>query len=45
MKGVKNMLANIICFIVGAIIGGTVGVVAICCCVLAGNADERMGIK
>ena len=41
MKGEKSMLGCIISFI----LGGIFGVAIICCCVVAGRDDERMGIK
>ncbi len=41
MKGEKSMLGYIISFI----LGGIFGVAIICCCVVAGHDDERMGIK
>lgn len=41
MKGEKSMLGYIISFI----LGGLFGVAIICCCVVAGRDDERMGIK
>lgn len=39
------MSANILCFIAGSLLGGTLGVVVMCLCVAAGDADERMGLK
>ena len=41
MKGGKFMLENIICFIAG----GIFGVVSMSCLVVAGDADERLGLK
>lgn len=41
MKGGKIVLGCIISFI----LGGIFGVVVMCLCVAAGDADERMGLK
>lgn len=41
MKGDRFMLGYIISFI----LGGVFGVVVMCLCVAAGDADERMGLK
>lgn len=39
------MLANVLCFIAGSVLGGTLGIIVMCLCVAAGDADERMGLK
>ena len=41
MKGGKLMLGNILCFIAG----GIFGVVIMCCLAVAGDTDERNGLK
>ena len=39
------MLVNVLCFIAGSLLGGTLGVVVMCLCVAAGDEDKRMGLK
>lgn len=42
------MLVNMVGFVIGSVIGIVAAFLVICCCVLAGDADERierMGVR
>ncbi len=38
----EREVSRMLGFVIGCMVGGTVGLVTACCCVAAGNADRHM---